>query len=230
MPTPHRLTEKDKVALTATCSICGPAVRIAKNGKYGFVCVVGRREAKKRWAKAHPEKAKENRRFRASPHRLEVRDGSPDRCPICGPVEPVAWGRGWMCPTRAAELNRRPAAAPTPKCPKCLTLFVTAAGTCLACDDREAVDLGHSIMVDEHLKRANRRNPAWQSLVADGEDADDRLAFGYSVVEGGLLLTDENESAVKGWKTLGSSARWDAEPAVRSDYAALYGAGKGKAS
>lgn len=197
----HRLTEKDKQALTATCSICGPGVKIRRNGKYGFACVVGKREALKRWALAHPEKARERRKHKPSPHRLKARDGGLDLCAICGAVNPVAWGRGWMCPNRARELNRRNTpASPTPKCPKCLTLFLNAKGECPECDDRMATDLGYALMVDGYNRRREAASLPW---VFDGDDYETRLGHGFTIVDGETPLDDDYESVVPGWQTLG---------------------------
>lgn len=60
MAAKHSLVHKDKEALTGVCSVCG-STKIARNGKYGFVCVVARREAQRRFRSANPEKVKQQR-------------------------------------------------------------------------------------------------------------------------------------------------------------------------
>ena len=100
----HSLTNKDKAALTADCSVCGPAVPIRLNGRYGIVCLEARRERARRYKQQNPEKVKAGRTAAIpSIHRLSLRNGEPDTCVICGPVQPVRWGRGYMCPTIPAE-------------------------------------------------------------------------------------------------------------------------------
>lgn len=131
---PHRLTEKDPEALTATCSVCGPGSRIRRNGKRSFVCLTARRKAFRRWAKAHPDRARDSRSFNPSQHRLERRDGGPDVCAVCGPVEPKAWGRGWMCGKRFEELRwTSEQVEPAPKCGACEQRWLED-GKCPKCD------------------------------------------------------------------------------------------------
>ena len=210
----HSLTEHDHAGLTAKCSVCGPATRIAKNGKYGYVCVTARREAKRRWRAAHPAKSRADKNRPPSKHRLEKRDGSPDTCKICGPVTPVVIGRGWGCPNRAKEMGRTSfPAEPQPRCPICRT-YLDRFGGCAKCDD-DLSDLETAFIPNE-----SRRAP-----IATLADEYERNGFTIQSFE--PWLNDEPESAVKGWKTLGSAEPWKG---VRPEYAALFGAGKGKAS
>lgn len=100
----HSLTNKDKAELKATCSVCGPEVPIRRNGKYGFVCLEARREKSRRYKQNNPAKVKATKAAsNPSTHRLTLRNGDLDTCAVCGEVQPVAWGRGWMCPTIPEE-------------------------------------------------------------------------------------------------------------------------------
>lgn len=204
----HRLTEKDLAALKATCSACGPSTPIAKNGR-GWVCREGRREAVRRWTKNHPAKAREIRNRPPSKHRLEKRDGSPDKCAVCGPVEPVVMGRGYGCPNRAKELGWKVfALEPQPACPVCRT-YLDRFGSCAKCDNEADVD-------DIWIPRESRRAP-------DAGLVGELIANGFSFVEHDSFLPAGDESAVPGWKTLGSLEPWSG---VKPAYAALYGAGR----
>lgn len=100
----HSLTNKDKTELVADCSVCGPRVPIRLNGRYGIVCLSARRERSRSWKERNPEKARLSRAAaNPSTHRLSLRTGEADTCAVCGPVEPIRWGRGYMCPTIPAE-------------------------------------------------------------------------------------------------------------------------------
>jgi hypothetical protein len=100
----HSLTKKNKVDLVADCSVCGPRVPIRLNGRYGIVCLEARRERSRRYKQQNPEKVKAAKAAaNPSTHRLELRNGSLDTCTECGEVQPVRWGRGWMCPTIPKE-------------------------------------------------------------------------------------------------------------------------------
>lgn len=209
----HRLSEKDKSALVATCSECGPGTPIARNGKYGFVCREARRQAQRRSNANNPAKARERRRRPASKHRLVKRDGTPDVCRVCGPVTPVVMGRGYGCPNRATELGWKVfAEAPQPKCATCRA-FLTYAGECLRCSNEANVD---DIFVPVESRRHVGSAYAME-LMEHG---------GFSFVEHDPLMPAENESAVFGWKTLGSFEPVGSRPAVRPEYAKLYGSGK----
>jgi hypothetical protein len=100
----HSLTNKNKVDLVADCSICGPQVPIRLNGRYGIVCLEARRERARRYKQENPEKVRAGRAAaNPSTHRLSLRNGEPDTCVVCGEVQPIRWGRGWMCPTIPEE-------------------------------------------------------------------------------------------------------------------------------
>ena len=100
----HSLTNKDKAELVADCSVCGPRVAIRLNGPYGIVCLEARREKSRSWKERNPEKVKAARTAaNPSTHRLTLRNGEPDTCVVCGDVQPVKWGRGYMCPTIPQE-------------------------------------------------------------------------------------------------------------------------------
>lgn len=203
----HRLTEVDKGARTANCAVCGPT-RIASKGDGRWRCATKKAEHNRRHAKAHPETVRRNRMYRPSPHKLSTRDGSRTWCAKCEEVvEPVAQGRGWMCPNRAKELNRKGMKAPATKCPKCLTVFLTAGGKCLACDDRYGMDLGYALKVDEYSSA--REAAEMRRLLGDDFSAND---YGFTIVDGETPLDDDYESVVPGWRTLGPpvdpSDRW----------------------
>ena len=200
----HRLSEQDREKLTATCSVCGPAVEIMRKGKYGLACREGDREAKRRYRAANPQRVRASKRRPASKHRLEKRDGSPDTCAVCGPVTPVVVGRGYGCPNRAKELGWKTfALEPQPACPICHT-YLDRFGSCAKCDD----DL--SDLDDMWIPVESRRYVA-------------PVGEGFSIQEWPSELSEEIESAVPGWKTLGSAEPWHG---VKPEYAALYGSGK----
>jgi hypothetical protein len=100
----HSLTNKDKAELVADCAVCGPRVPIRLNGRYGIVCLEARRERSRRYKQQNPEKVKAAKAAsNPSTHRLSLRNGELDTCVVCGEVQPVQWGRGWMCPTIPKE-------------------------------------------------------------------------------------------------------------------------------
>lgn len=196
----HRLTDKNRERMTAVCSICGPGTEIRKNGKYGYVCMTARREARRNWKKAHP-RAKD---WTRSEHRLERRDGMPDQCSKCGAVEVKAWGRGWICANLVAEKKWTVTQLePTPKCRLCNRLWLVD-GKCPGCDAPPEPDL------------IQRRSVDWfeAHLVANG----------LTIHAAETTLLHEQESVVPGWKTLGSATA--EPPKIRPEYAALYGSGR----
>lgn len=194
----HSLTNKNLEALTATCAVCGDGVRVrVSRGKW--ICVAGNRQARARYRKAHPDRAAADRKFRPSKHRLQNRKGGEDICSICGPVVSVPQGWGYMCPTRAVELGWKPTQSdPQPLCPSCKKRHLDNMGACPLCD--------------EPLPRYDQRpGQEWDPY-------DEFDAAGLSVRDGFADLSDANESAVAGWKTLGYD-----DSGVRPEYAALYG-------
>ena len=129
----HNLTEKDPQALTAVCSVCGPT-RLASKGA-GWLCINKKRANTKAWNEASPEKVKANRAL-SSPHKLMNKDvkASTGMCPLCGPVDILAYGRGWVCGNRARELRTTQQVKPTLPCPDCKGYAdITASGKCAAC-------------------------------------------------------------------------------------------------
>ena len=131
--TRHTLTLKDVEARTATCSQCGP-VQIAKSGR-GWMCALKKKGVTRLWAASNPEAAKANRSS-SSPHRLlgkRVRDGF-GLCPLCGDIDIVPYGRGWICGNRARELRAVQQETPLRGCIDCRSYSVVA-GTnrCVSC-------------------------------------------------------------------------------------------------
>lgn len=125
----HSIT--DAVGRRGTCAVCGPDTELTSQGKchpalrkaqrdyrYGLG-PSGRKARKNRWVRPH-EKV----------HVLSHRQGGPDVCSACGPVESFAQGRGFMCPNRAAELHWREP-CPMPMCPRCDSEL--RSGTCPRC-------------------------------------------------------------------------------------------------
>ena len=206
----HSLTNKDKVALTADCSVCGSNAPIVKNSKYGFACVVGRQEAKDRYKAAHPERVRQSKKRPPSKHRLEKRNGEPDICAVCGPVTPVVMGRGWGCPNRAKELGRTKfPESPQPKCLLCGACYLDRFGACPRCDE----PLDETKFYPAESRLARRRD-----IASVYEEA------GFTITEGESFLDNSYESAVPGWKTLGSNIP-ERDGRVLDAYAVLYGAG-----
>lgn len=121
----HSLTDRDDVARTATCAVCGP-VSTAVAGR-GWVCATKKAANARRWAVEHPDLAKANRNA-SSPHRLigkRVKDGF-GLCPLCGDIDIVAYGRGWICGNRARELRTVQQETPTRGCIDCQSYMVVA--------------------------------------------------------------------------------------------------------
>lgn len=200
----HSLTNKDKPALTADCSVCGPQVPIRLNGRYGIVCVEARRQARRNYKKAHPERARAQKvGATTSTHRLALRNGDPDTCAICGPVQPVAWGRGYMCPVLHAEKRWPMQAAPDPQCLLCKR-YLDKYGACRNCDD-DFADLDARFMPLE--ARGMRKLMAQLEHIPDG----------LSLASTESQLPADVETAVPGWKTLGSGPRASADEWMRSN-------------
>ena len=203
----HSLVEKNPADRTARCVLCGP-VAMVPAGR-GWACVVARRESRRNYKKAHPERARAGRAHNPSAHRLTLRTGEPDTCAVCGPVKPDAWGRGWICPTLRVEKGwPNTQTAPAPKCQLCNKQWLVD-GLCPSCE-RITEDLA-DMYIPAESRRARK-----QSL------ADMYEAAGFSIVTEDPALPTGVESAVPGWKTLGSP-----EPSrgVRPEYARLFGSG-----
>jgi hypothetical protein len=209
----HSLANKDKVALTADCSVCGPASTIVKVGN-GYGCQLAVREAKRNYRKAHPERVRASKALNPATHKLTVKTGEADTCVVCGPVEPVAWGRGWMCPTIIRERGWTVTqTAPAPKCRLCNKQWLVD-GQCPACDMTFA-DLDSQFLPLESRRAGHLRVAALYE------------EMGFTITETESSLPNGNESAVPGWKTLGSQqiVKNGQGFTVRPEYAALYGSG-----
>lgn len=135
MATQHRLSNVDLTAMTADCEVCGE-VELEKKGKRGVRCKEAGRELRRRY--------KQRNSPTSGPSRHSLHGGT--TCPVCGPVEPVPWGRGFMCPNRALELGWRPADAISPRCHRCDTFLI--AGVCQFCTPVRA-DIRDGMHVDE---------------------------------------------------------------------------------
>lgn len=206
----HSLTNKDTTTLVAECSVCGAGAGIAKAGR-GWVCREARREAQRTFRAAHPERVREWKRRPPSKHRLTKRDGSSDTCAICGPVEPVVVGRGYGCPNRAAERNIKVfPKAPQPKCLLCGSCYLDRFGACPKCDEPEDDSM--------YLPKESRGFRRLNAVASMWEEA------GFSIVDGESRLGADFESAVPGWKVIGSDIP-ERDGRVLDTYAVLYGSG-----
>lgn len=165
----------------------------------GWACVQGRRESRRNYKKAHPDRTRAGRKYAPSPHRLTERNGGPDVCSVCGPVEPKAWGRGYICPVLLKEKGwTSTQLAPAPKCGLCNKTWLVD-GQCPRCDAQARLT--------ENL------SPAFVNEIYEA---------GMHIETAASWLDGTQESAVPGWKTLGSHLP---TTTVRPEYAALYGAG-----
>lgn len=210
----HRLTEKDVETLTANCSVCG-FVAIRKSGT-GYQCAIKKAQSHSTWASANPEKAAVNRRHR-SEHLLtnKDRDNMTARCQKCGDVKLVPWGRGVVCGNLAAIRRNVQEASSQGACRECWIIdgskvWLSADGTCPACKAWDARN---------EPRPAERRDPGRRSEADlrfigydpefDGGEAEPYGA-GFSIVgDVDPYEIPEYESAVRGWKTLGSGKPWN---------------------
>lgn len=190
MPTIHHLSDKDPVARSATCSVCGP-VRIGKAGR-GWACSVKMKEHTRRWRAKNPNR--DHGRGK-NPHALESRDVPARRavCAKCGPVEIEPWARGWICSNRARQLGR-------------VVKQETVQQHCLDCKAADGVLVW--LTDGACLRCAEVHLDAELAKLADDERL---MADLLEWAEAGLHLVGpsdpyampEYESAVPGWKTLG---------------------------
>ena len=214
----HTLSDKDSESYTATCSVCGANAEVTRGKK--IVCAVARREARARWREGHPAASRADR-AKPSKHRLRNRKGGSDICSLCGPIQSAPWGIGFMCPTRAKELGWTPPLAPVPRCTRCNKYPLDSAAKCIACDDREGLDLGYSFKV------MGLRRPGKDTDDLDDFETrlDDEFVEPTQVVQRGqtdLPGDGQHEYAVYGWKTIGSYRNIKESTQVRPEYAALY--------
>jgi hypothetical protein len=198
----HRLTNRDEKTLTGECSVCGlVAIRRAGNG---YRCAVKLAEKHSAWAKKNPAKARANRRSK-SDHKLFAHDyvAAKATCAVCGPVDIVMWGAGYACGPHARTLRTvQQDALAGQKCRECAIIDgytyaprMRADGTCPRCSDPRVADTGAMLRDQEHnaLHGSPDRVPAGFHVVHPDGDPADMPAY---------------ESAVPGWKTLGSSRPW----------------------
>lgn len=184
----HRLTAKDTTCRTAVCSVCGP-VRILRAGN-GWVCATKHREHQRAHRRRNPGRPRSQS---TNPHRLEAIDHQTRRssCSVCGPVRVVPWARGWICPTRAAELGRVvEQAEPQPYCRDCaaadgVRVWLDADGTCPRCAETDlSIELAklaaHQRSVPEDATQAGLH------IIGMGDP--------YEMLD--------YESAVPGWRTI----------------------------
>lgn len=194
----HRLLEKDPETRTGKCSVCG-LVAIAKAGN-GFMCGEKKKAAQRNWRANNPERSNADRR-KKSEHELFKRDyvKLTATCVRCGPVEMTAWGRGYACAKRAAELRAVQEAKPVLPCRECWLIdgdkVYPADGVCPRCADRRQYDTGSA------LRDAERRAGELDGLGSGFSTVDLDTHDAYDV--------PESESAVPGWRTIGSDRPWN---------------------
>lgn len=191
----HHLVEKDLSTMTGNCSVCG-FVAIAKSGR-GFQCDVKKKANTASWRERNPERSNANRR-RRSDHELFGRDylALTAKCVKCGPVSMTPWGRGYTCSTRANELRAVQEEKPATPCRECWLLdgdrVYLVNGACPRCDDPRLYDTGAQLR-DSGVGYSARELP-------DGFTVTD-ISVDYDV--------PEYESAVPGWRTVGSDRPWN---------------------
>lgn len=178
----HHLEGKDLLTREAHCSVCGP-VRTVRGGN-GWVC--GSKHARNRRASDRRRVGRD--RSSANRHRLEWHD--PDTrtglCSLDGAVEIEPWGRGWICPVRSRELGRTvPQAAPQRWCSDCMAAdgvkVWLADDGCPRCAETDLAALLRERRPGEHLEEGLHLAPG-----------------------GDPYWMPEYESAVPGWRTIGS--------------------------
>lgn len=207
MPNPrHTMTEKDFEARTAKCSICGPTT-LRKNGS-SWICAGKSSTSHAAWVKANPGKAAANRRGNSS-HVLSNRLPAEmlADCSVCGPGVRTEWyGTGQACAASPGVLRRGvQQAAPQPRCSVCDAL-VRADGECPWCPENDRLtDWTRLLAHDEFYDRRNadaiqELNEAW------GEDQWSMYSPRHELDIDDLPRA---ESAVPGWKTLGSMKPWN---------------------
>lgn len=212
----HRLTNKDASTLTGECSVCG-LVAIRKAGN-GFQCATKMSQRHKAWVSANPDKAAENRRHR-SDHVLTAKDrqNMTAVCGKCGDVKLVPWGRGVICGNLAATRRTVQEASSQGTCRECWIIderkvWLGANGVCPACAAWEP---------SVEARPEERRDPGGRQALElmhlgfyryddDPEDTDEPYGAGFSIrPEGDPYQIEDFDSAVPGWKTLGSQKPWN---------------------
>lgn len=218
MTSRHSLGDLDTQALTATCTRCGPGSKIRPIGK-GWACATGRREAQRRYRQSHPDRQAATRKFNPSRHRLQGRKGGADICAICGPVESVPQGWGYMCPNRAAEMNwKNLPAAPVPLCPRCKSRHLDSLGACPECDTPLASYRGRPTTETPD----ESRGPVYRADLLESDCRESGLVERASFL--GLAGDGEYDFDDPSLKTLGTWAPYSEKPPpVRPEYAAIFG-------
>lgn len=187
----HSLSEKNPETRRGTCSVCGP-VRIQRSGT-GWVCGTKHNATARASKRRRPDRERESK----TEHVLDWQDPvlRSGLCRKCGPVDIVAWGRGYACAVRATELGVvNPQSEPARYCDSCKPLdgdvvWLTADG-CPRCLE---TDLNAMLAQDA----ADRR-------LTDG--VYDEFGEGFSIVgPSDPYEMPDYESAVPGWKTIGAS-------------------------
>lgn len=181
----HSLTNIDPAEMAGDCAVCGTQVPIQRVSpkRDRFACRTARREARKHYREAHPDRVRADKASRRKGSMHRVTRGV---CCVCGPVETVIHRRGSMCANRAAELGWK-GGEPQGRCVTCHG-WMRNDGSCPACDDRAATDLGYALMLDEYGTRVD--GPVY-------------IEDGSFVIEAPLSTGIEN--AVPGWKTIGAT-------------------------
>ena len=202
-PLIHRLSHKDVENMTAFCEVDG-LVSIRKSGT-GFQCAVKKAASHKTWARQNPEKARANRAQR-SDHALFNRDYAKltADCQVCGSVDLLMYGAGYACGNRARELRQvQQDEQAGGRCRECTIIDGPAKaprlrsdGSCPRCEDPSLSDLSGLLRTQEHTFRHAGR---------------ERVPEGFHVAYDSLdeYAMAPNESAVPGWKTLGSDRPWN---------------------
>jgi hypothetical protein len=210
----HSLSGKNTENLTGVCSVCGP-VAIRRSGT-GYQCANKKAQSHKAWASANPEQAAANRRHR-SQHVLADRDrqNMTATCSKCGPVKLTPWGRGVICATLAASRRTVQEKSSQGTCRECWIIdgskvWLTAAG-CPAC-------LAWAPSLEP--RPAERRDIGGREVTEltrlgfyqydDDEAHDEPYGSGFSIVQDrDDHEVPDYETAVPGWRTLGSKRPWN---------------------
>lgn len=221
----HSLSGKNIENLTGVCSVCGP-VAIRRSGT-GYQCATKKAQSHKAWVSANPEQAAANRRHR-SQHVLADRDrqNMTATCSKCGPVKLTPWGRGVICANLAATRRTVQEKSSQGTCRECWIIdgskvWLSADGTCPACkawDGSSWSDVGRGAGHDDYVgtapPRPTRTNGWLDEVTRLGLPwTDEPYRSGFTIThplarEGGDPMPDY-ETAIPGWKTLGSKKPWN---------------------
>lgn len=208
----HKLTEKDPLARTAVCSVCGPVeIRPVAGGK-SWICLNKKRESGAAWRAAHPEYMAASR-HRVSAHKLTAKDPENRRgdCPVCGvDVQIVPFGLGWACAIRNAEMGRS---------------VQEVVPRCLVCNWAGSIDnplkdgrCGYHFVGWEYAEKAHKEDGQTESeevfTWVVGDDWEEGDGTGYSWVNGrkyekNAARVTAKESVVPGWKMAGQDVPRD---------------------